>query len=208
MEKEIYDILMKQADNNISTALKNQIQRDVGGTSAEAIICADHILNLLDAHEKFKNTSNRYIAYAIIFDPDDKNPKYSNIGIFSTLENACSEIRMKRLEHRVLLAWIDSYSDNVFDSVCTTIWHECYIDQYGYLYQPMDVDVYFEPNKREDAIHALQEELKSDLNMYRADNTITQQEESEVLDDFNEWCEGAKNGDAYYFSSIRYTLKY
>lgn len=36
------------------TALENQIQADIGGTREQANRVANHILDILDAHEEFK----------------------------------------------------------------------------------------------------------------------------------------------------------
>lgn len=55
MDKEFYDIIMKQANGSLMTALENQIQADIGGTRQQANIVANHILAILDAHKEFSN---------------------------------------------------------------------------------------------------------------------------------------------------------
>lgn len=55
MDKEFYDIMMKQANGSLMTALENQIQADIGGTRQQANIVANHILDILDAHKEFSN---------------------------------------------------------------------------------------------------------------------------------------------------------
>lgn len=53
MNREFYEITMKQANGSLMTALENQIQADVGGTRKQANILANHILDILDAHKEF-----------------------------------------------------------------------------------------------------------------------------------------------------------
>ena len=55
MDKEFYDIIMKQANGSLMTALENQIQADIGGTRKQANIVANHILDILDAHKEFSS---------------------------------------------------------------------------------------------------------------------------------------------------------
>ena len=57
MDKEFYDIMMKQANGSLMTALENQIQSDIGGTRKKANIVANHILDILDAHEQYKENN-------------------------------------------------------------------------------------------------------------------------------------------------------
>lgn len=59
MDKEFFDIMMKQANGNLMTALENQIQADVGGTRKQANILANHILNILDAHREFNENKKK-----------------------------------------------------------------------------------------------------------------------------------------------------
>lgn len=54
MDREFYEIAMKQANGSLMSALENQIQADVGGTRKQANILANHILDILDAHKEFK----------------------------------------------------------------------------------------------------------------------------------------------------------
>lgn len=54
MDREFYEITMKQANESLMTALENQIQADVGGTREQANILANHILDILDDHNEFK----------------------------------------------------------------------------------------------------------------------------------------------------------
>lgn len=55
MDRESFEIIMKQANGNLMTALENQIQADIGGTRKQANILANHILDILDAHKEFNN---------------------------------------------------------------------------------------------------------------------------------------------------------
>jgi len=57
MDREFFDIMMKQAKGSLMTALENQIQADVGGTRKQANILANHILDILDAHKEFNNNA-------------------------------------------------------------------------------------------------------------------------------------------------------
>ena len=56
MDKEEFKIIMEQANGNLMTALENQILSDVGGTRQGANLLANHILDILDAHEESKNS--------------------------------------------------------------------------------------------------------------------------------------------------------
>lgn len=47
-DKEWFEIIMKQANGNLMTALENQIQADIGGTREQANRVANHILDILD----------------------------------------------------------------------------------------------------------------------------------------------------------------
>ena len=47
-DKEWFEIIMKQANGSLMTALENQIQADIGGTREEANRVANHILDILD----------------------------------------------------------------------------------------------------------------------------------------------------------------
>lgn len=55
MDRESFDIIMEQANENLMTALENQIQAVVGGTRKQANILANNILDILDAHKEFRN---------------------------------------------------------------------------------------------------------------------------------------------------------
>lgn len=56
MDKEHFEIIMKQANGSLMTALENQIQADIGATRKQANLVANHILDILDAHNEFKKT--------------------------------------------------------------------------------------------------------------------------------------------------------
>lgn len=58
MDRKTYEIIMKQADDRLMTALENQIQEDMGGTRQQANIVVCHILDILDAHKQFKESTN------------------------------------------------------------------------------------------------------------------------------------------------------
>ena len=47
-DKEWFEIIMKQANGSLMTALENQIQADIGGTREEANRVVNHILDILD----------------------------------------------------------------------------------------------------------------------------------------------------------------
>ena len=53
MDKQTYEIIMQKAKGRLMTALENQIQLDICVTREQANTVANHILDLLDAHEKF-----------------------------------------------------------------------------------------------------------------------------------------------------------
>ena len=47
-DKEWFEIIMKQANGSLMTALENQIQADIGGTREQANRVVNHILDILD----------------------------------------------------------------------------------------------------------------------------------------------------------------
>lgn len=49
---------------------------------------------------------------------------------FLTIEEAHKEIQFMREHDRVLSAWIDAFDEN---NVKETVFHECYIDVFGYV---------------------------------------------------------------------------
>lgn len=49
---------------------------------------------------------------------------------FLTIEEAHKEINFMREHNRVLSAWIDTFDEN---NVKETVFHECYIDVFGYV---------------------------------------------------------------------------
>lgn len=53
-------------------------------------------------------------------------------------------------------------------------------------------------------IYQLREELEEYLDGMRICDDITRKEESEILDDFDEWAKTAQNGDIYFYDGLRY----
>lgn len=51
MDREFYEITIKQANGSLKTALQNQVQADIGGTREEADRAVNNILDILDAHK-------------------------------------------------------------------------------------------------------------------------------------------------------------
>jgi len=62
-DKEWFEIIMKQANGNLMTALENQIQADIGGTREQANRVANHILDILD---NIKEISEQEIRNKVI----------------------------------------------------------------------------------------------------------------------------------------------
>lgn len=58
-DKEWFEIIMKQANGNLMTALENQIQADIGGTREQANRVANHILDILDNAKENKEQEIR-----------------------------------------------------------------------------------------------------------------------------------------------------
>lgn len=58
-DKEWFEIIMKQANRSLMTALENQIQADIGGTREEANRVANHILDILDITNENKEQEIR-----------------------------------------------------------------------------------------------------------------------------------------------------
>lgn len=58
-DKEWFEIIMKQANGSLMTALENQIQADIGGTREEANRVANHILDILDIANENKEQEIR-----------------------------------------------------------------------------------------------------------------------------------------------------
>lgn len=54
MDKEEFNIIMEQANGKLMVALENQILADIGGTRKQANILANHILDIIDAHNEFR----------------------------------------------------------------------------------------------------------------------------------------------------------
>lgn len=52
----------------------------------------------------------------------------------------------------------------------------------------------------------LHDELEEYLNGLRICDDITRNEQEEILDDFDKWCETAQIGDTYCYDGQRYTL--
>ena len=55
MNKETFDIIMKNAKGRLMTALENQIQSDIGVSREQANIVANHILDILEADKEFNS---------------------------------------------------------------------------------------------------------------------------------------------------------
>lgn len=53
MDREFYEITMKQANGSLKTALQNRVQADMGGTRQEADRVVNNILDILDAHKRY-----------------------------------------------------------------------------------------------------------------------------------------------------------
>lgn len=58
-DKEWFEIIMKQANGILMTALEDQIQADIGGTREEANRVANHILDILDIANENKEQKIR-----------------------------------------------------------------------------------------------------------------------------------------------------
>ena len=58
-DKEWFEIIMKQANGSLMTALENQIQADIGGTIEKANRVANHILDILDIANENKEQEIR-----------------------------------------------------------------------------------------------------------------------------------------------------
>lgn len=58
-DKEWFEIIMKQANGSLMTALENQIQADIGGTREKANRVANHILDILDIANENKEQEIR-----------------------------------------------------------------------------------------------------------------------------------------------------
>lgn len=58
-DKEWFEIIMKQANGSLMTALENQIQADIGGTREESNRVANHILDILDIANENKEQEIR-----------------------------------------------------------------------------------------------------------------------------------------------------
>lgn len=58
-DKEWFEIIMKQANGSLMTALENQIQADVGVTREQANRVANHILDILDIANENKEQEIR-----------------------------------------------------------------------------------------------------------------------------------------------------
>jgi hypothetical protein len=132
--KKTFDIpsMMKQANENLITALENQIQADIGGTRKDANTLANHILNILDANKTFKNVNqqqkNLFWVSLIIQDDEESKPWLcTKSSGFLTIEEAYQEIKYMREHGRVLSAWINIHEGDK----TMTVFHECYIDVFG-----------------------------------------------------------------------------
>lgn len=58
-DKEWFEIIMKQANGKLMTALENQIQADIGVTREQANRVANHILDILDIANENKEQEIR-----------------------------------------------------------------------------------------------------------------------------------------------------
>lgn len=58
-DKEWFEIIMKQANGSLMTALENQIQADIGVTRGQANRVANHILDILDISNENKEQKIR-----------------------------------------------------------------------------------------------------------------------------------------------------
>lgn len=52
MEKQIFDIIMEQANGRLMTALENAIMQDTGILRQQANLLANHLLDIIDMNDE------------------------------------------------------------------------------------------------------------------------------------------------------------
>ena len=76
---------------------------------------------------------NRYWVSMIVQDKEDRRPWllafYDSVG---SIDSGMEAIHNAREKRTVLSAWIDTFDES---GVKHTVFHECYIDAFGYLYK-------------------------------------------------------------------------
>lgn len=68
MNKETYEITMKQANGGLMTALRNSLQADMGGTTEQADVAVNHIMDILDAHKEYGESELSSLGDVMVFE--------------------------------------------------------------------------------------------------------------------------------------------
>lgn len=87
MNRELYKITMEQANGNLMTALENQIQADVGGTREQANLLANHLLDILDSHQEYKDNKPKEFEKFM----NSKNKAIINEAFIACKNNTASD---------------------------------------------------------------------------------------------------------------------
>ncbi|MEE1505086.1 MAG: hypothetical protein UGF89_12690 [Acutalibacteraceae bacterium] len=68
MDKKTYKIIMKKANGGLMTALRNSLQADMGGTTEQADVAVNHIMDILDAHKEYTDPKASALGDVMVFE--------------------------------------------------------------------------------------------------------------------------------------------
>lgn len=143
MDREQFEIIMKQANGSLMTALENRIQADISATRKEANMVANHILDILDAYEEFKKKQIKTTFQTEVNDM----AKGMNLEEFrnalssdATIENEKLKTELKELKEKSA-AEIKMLKEkaNQYEQWCRQLGNRCFVQTGGAMCISCDV---------------------------------------------------------------------